>query len=793
MDLKAASEYTTLDRERINTDLSNAIQYNKIVYLFAPMSWGKTTTLKSYVNNNKEKFQWFDLKNKSIDMDNYVISEYNLEILIILDNFQEVEDKELINQLVDFIKLSPEYYKFIILGRNKPPAYFSEFIVKRQIKILTSENLSFTEAEIKEFYLENGFDLNNNEIKKIYNYTDGWPAIMAIILMLLKLNYSVSDLVNETNEYIENFIEENIWNKWNQQYKNFFMSISLFNKLPISLCVELNETYKQINILEQFWINRLSDSYKMNSVLRRFLKNKIQVYMPYKVPEIYESIGEWFEKNNYEIEAIDSYFKANKTYRILEILEKNYDKHIRISNINEIGKYLEKIINPAYEYSPVICTLMAMFEIVNCKFDNGQIWYEKLVNIYDSLESDNNDKIEILLKIIYVKSNMPDTTYKEIIRDYSNLINKVKKEELPIKKLSLTGGLPSVIRGIKDYSRVGRHYNLIKKILSPKIKIIYGIHGLRLLEVACAELEYGRNNLNSSLIMLTNQLHKSKNEHMDVVFTINIIMEKVIRATGDIDKCEDIMDKLRLEIINKKAFYLLKNYNSVSARLALLKGDIKNAQRLIMNYTEYENAEITCLEMHEYLTRVRVYIATGKYQRAIMLIQRIYEVNLRHNYILNIIECYILEAISLFYSDDKELALERIYKALKLAQPYSYIRIFADEGESCYIILNQYAKLKHKDINEEYLKNILAETRTFAQLYPKYLEKNPEINNLKLTKTEVEIIHLLNKGMSNSDIGNYLNIKIDTVKFHTKNIYAKLRVKSRLKAVQIAKNKKIIE
>lgn len=427
MDLKAASEYNTLERVRINTDLSNAIEYNKILYLFAPMAWGKTTTLKSYLNNSREKFQWFDLKDKSIDINDFIISEDDLKTFIILDNFQEIDYKELINRLVDFIKSSPENYKFIILGRNKPPVYFSEFIVKRQIKILTSEDLSFTEAEIKEFYLENGFDLNNNEIKKIYDYTDGWPAIMAIVLMLLKLNYSVSDLVNETNEYIENFIEKNIWNKWDEQCKNFFMSISLFSKLPADLCIELNETYKEINILEQFWVNKLGDSYKMNSVLCRFLKNKVQIYMPDKIPEIHERIGEWFEKNNYEIEAIDSYFKANKTHKILEILEKNYDKQISISNINEIGKYLEKVINPAYEYSAVICSLMAMFEIVNCKFDNGQVWYKKLINIYEALESDNKYKIEILLKIIYVKSNMPDTSYEEIIKDYSDLLDKVKK------------------------------------------------------------------------------------------------------------------------------------------------------------------------------------------------------------------------------------------------------------------------------------------------------------------------------------------------------------------------------
>jgi len=214
-----------LNRIRINTNIDNAIEYNKILYLFAPIAWGKTTTLKNYVNSCKDNVEWFDLNDKSISIKELYTACDNLKTIIVLDNFQKVKDKRFLNKLLEFIKGSPQYYKFIILARNKTPVYFSEFIVNGQIKILTAEDLSFTQAEIKEFYLENGIELNNSEIKKISHYTEGWPAVMAIILMLLKLNYSVSNLINETNEYIENFIEENIWGKWDDKYKNFFVII----------------------------------------------------------------------------------------------------------------------------------------------------------------------------------------------------------------------------------------------------------------------------------------------------------------------------------------------------------------------------------------------------------------------------------------------------------------------------------------------------------------------------------------------------------------------------------------
>lgn len=53
----------------------------------------------------------------------------------------------------------------------------------------------------------------------------------------------------------------------------------------------------------------------------------------------------------------------------------------------------------------------------------------------------------------------------------------------------------------------------------------------------------------------------------------------------------------------------------------------------------------------------------------------------------------------------------------------------------------------------------------------------------QLTKSEYKVIHLLEKGYSNKKISIHLNISENTVKYHLKNIYKKLKVKNRLEAV----------
>lgn len=55
-----------------------------------------------------------------------------------------------------------------------------------------------------------------------------------------------------------------------------------------------------------------------------------------------------------------------------------------------------------------------------------------------------------------------------------------------------------------------------------------------------------------------------------------------------------------------------------------------------------------------------------------------------------------------------------------------------------------------------------------------------------LTQREMQILLLLVDGKLNKEIGATLNISIDTVKKHLKNIYRKISARNRIEAVQYA-------
>jgi DNA-binding NarL/FixJ family response regulator len=62
----------------------------------------------------------------------------------------------------------------------------------------------------------------------------------------------------------------------------------------------------------------------------------------------------------------------------------------------------------------------------------------------------------------------------------------------------------------------------------------------------------------------------------------------------------------------------------------------------------------------------------------------------------------------------------------------------------------------------------------------------PKVEELGLTKRELEILQLTAEGLSNSQIGKRLWVTEQTVKFHLSNIYAKVGVSNRTAAGRVA-------
>lgn len=73
-----------------------------------------------------------------------------------------------------------------------------------------------------------------------------------------------------------------------------------------------------------------------------------------------------------------------------------------------------------------------------------------------------------------------------------------------------------------------------------------------------------------------------------------------------------------------------------------------------------------------------------------------------------------------------------------------------------------------------------------------FVRDNAKVEQLGLSKRELEILGLMAEGLSNDEIADRLSVSLSTVKSHNQNLFDKLEVKRRTQAVDMARRLSLI-
>ncbi len=149
-----------------------------------------------------------------------------------------------------------------------------------------------------------------------------------------------------------------------------------------------------------------------------------------------------------------------------------------------------------------------------------------------------------------------------------------------------------------------------------------------------------------------------------------------------------------------------------------------------------------------------------------------------------VLRLLILQALALQAQGAVVGALGCLERALALAEPEGYVRIFVDEGVPMARLLYQAAE---RGIVPDYTGRLLAafETGENKPLTP--TPADPSVFVEPLSEREIEILGLVAQGFTNREIARQLVLSPGTVKVHTSHIYDKLDVHSRTQAVTKAR------
>ncbi|MCL2337251.1 MAG: LuxR C-terminal-related transcriptional regulator [Firmicutes bacterium] len=827
---------SVVERPEVNRAIDDAMKKN-VVFMHAPAGFGKTIAMSMWLSARKLPAAWIPLtvyddesavfyryllialagfdsgaaEAAKAALDNPQFSaapfEYFFRALsslsgensggiIVMDDFHLIQNPAILETLPLAVRKLSQDYKLVLLSRLNPPESFADLVLKDQIGGLSENILRFTEKQIVKLYKKFGIALSRNEAAEIEAKTAGWALGLGAELLSVKVGGTESFFSHAAGEkYINGYLRREVWDKWDAGTQEFLLRTSILEDLTPALCDRLCNCDSE-NLLSRLMRDsgltvRMPDgSFRYHHILRDFLRQMVQ-------EQALDLSGCYIASADYMLAigkfhaALDYYMKSEDNDAIIRFLTLIVDYGATAGGVEEyINSITNSLINklPAeiLENSPQVLAPYAWASLMNGNIERFQYWLAKLLAYFDDDKKGIDPKI--LAAIMLLQFPNPFISLRGILEYASVKLDPAIYENLPSP--SITYNFPFFHRGHRDYSDFTDEWEeLVPKYITAFKGMTNGAIALNM-DGVVSGLFYEQNKLpqaKEKAIELLNRLDESS--HPELWFAAQMHLAAVAFAEADEESAWSIVDEAR-SLIECRGLYLLKNFNALITKYRLCKGDCDAAREWLSRYAAGESGQVKFYQLYQILATIRARIALGQFTAALVLLAKLEKLVTDYRRPLDRMEIHILRALVFWHDHHREDAVASMEKAVFLAQPYGFTRIFADEGAAVLPILqklsNRLSRKQEQSDTSVFVRTILLAANESAKTYPGLtggLADRPGGKPVRLSKQQMRMLLFLAAGKNNRQISEETGLNLNTVKAHLFKLYEKLEVNSATEAV----------
>jgi LuxR family maltose regulon positive regulatory protein len=336
--------------------------------------------------------------------------------------------------------------------------------------------------------------------------------------------------------------------------------------------------------------------------------------------------------------------------------------------------------------------------------------------------------------------------------------------------------------------------------------------------VGMSRIHHERNDLQAALHCLTTS--SELGDHLGLPQTpyrSRVALARIRETEGESQQALELLDEAERLYVGD-FFPNVRPVPAIRARLWTRLGDLDAAVTWAHEQGLSADDELSYLREFEHITLARILLAqsglaqsglaqsqldqpardrsTPMTQQAADLLARLLVAAESGGRTGSVIEILVLQSLLHRLQDNNFSWLAPLERALILAEPEGFVRIFIDEGPPMAAMLAAV-----HDVTPGYVRRLLAAFDTPAFDTPAFDTPAPheaaphETGNVRptgqalidpLSERELQVLRLLGSELSGPQIARELVVSLNTVRTHTKSIYAKLAVNSRRQAIRRA-------
>ncbi len=767
--------------------------------------------------------------------------------VLVLDDYYHIRADPIHQALTFLLDHMPPQMHLIIATRADPPLPIARLRGRGQLSELRQTNLRFTNDETAEFLNQAmGLKLLSADLIALASRTEGWIAGLQMAAVSMQGREDVSAFVagfTGSQHYILDYLVEEVLHRQPEDVQSFLLQTSILDRMTGPLCDAVTGTVNSQAVLESLahanlFVFPLDDRrhwYRYHHLFADLLRQRLHQQHPGLVRTLHHRASEWYESNGPIAAAIDHSLSVGDHERAACLVEQAAPSSLMRGEFATLNKWIEALPDGVLRSHPLLCACHAMallaiaapIDEVESRLNDaaasdspdlarGEL--ATLRGLLATFRGDNQRSIELSYEAL------------QLLPDEEVFFRSVAARNLGMVYL-LSGDVGAARRIYEEEARCGEKSGDLVGCLSAlqKVCALHLIQGqlhkaeaayeeaLELstqtrggpqpidvkLRAGAADVLRERNELEKASLLLTDAIERLPTQARvwNPVWAMPayLVLARVRQAQGDAKGARDAMqtaERLAIQYDSTELDDIA--VGAYQARLWVAQGDLEATMRWAEQRglqrdgdsakTEDENGMASGYHLQEleHNALARLYLAQDRPEDALAVLQPLLPAAEKLGRLGSVTEFLTLQALAFQAQGDLERALAALGRALSLAEPEGYVRLFVDEGEPMARLL-RYAV--SRGIAAGYASKLLDCFDIPSTKGIEHLAYRPPAQPLvePLSERELEILRLLDTDLSSTDMADELIISVNTVRTHIRNVYSKLGVHSRYEAIARAK------